>query len=168
LSSLVPVSSVLINMPHYELGMVVRYGLNRGQLTEVVKRCGVKVLETGGYIRKVEFLGERQLPQKQNKFGVTHSKGNYFMFKCDVKSAKVRELLDELHRDQDLLRRFIVLCEREAEEETPPPCSLEDELKPPSERPSVATLIDMGKQPPRFAHIWDDRTDLGYYPFKKG
>ena len=22
-------------MPHYELGMVVRYGLNRGQLTEV-------------------------------------------------------------------------------------------------------------------------------------
>ena len=31
------------------------------------------------------------------------------------------------------LIRFIVLCEREAEEETPPPCSLEDELKPPSE-----------------------------------
>jgi len=154
-------------MPHYELGVVVRYGLNRGQLVEVVKRCGLKVLETGGFIRHVEFLGERALPQKQNKFGVTHSKGNYFMLKCDIKSSQAAVVLDELNRDQDLLRRFLVGSEREAGEETPPPCTLEDELKTPANRPSIQRLVDMGKTAPKYTHVWDDRTSLGYYPFKK-
>lgn len=155
-------------MPHYELGMVVRYGLNRGQIVEVVKRCGIKVLETGGFIRHVEFLGERVLPQKQDKFGVLHSKGNYFILKCDIKSPQVEVVLDELNRDQDLLRRFLVREDHEAEEETPPPCTLEDELKTPANRPSVNRLIDLGKAPPMYRHIWDPRTNLGYYPFKKG
>ena len=48
MSSLAPVSSVFINMPHYELGMVVRYGLNRGQLTEVRSKYFVYILYMNG------------------------------------------------------------------------------------------------------------------------
>ena len=35
-------------MPHYELGMVVRYGLNRGQLTEVRSKYFVYILYMNG------------------------------------------------------------------------------------------------------------------------
>ena len=63
--------------------------------------------------------------------------------------------------------RFLVGSEREAGEETPPPCTLEDELKTPANRPSVQRLVDIGKTAPKYTHVWDDRTSLGYYPFKK-
>ena len=78
-------------------------------------------------------------------------------------------MLDELQRDADLLRRFLVLNDTDVEPEAPPPCTLEDEMKPPALRPSVQRLIAIGSEPlARWnADEVNERTGLGYYPFNR-
>ena len=154
-------------MPQYELGVVVRHGLSRAQLVDVVKRSGKQVLDHGGFIRKVEFLGERVLPQKQSKWGQLHSKGHYFNLRIDLQSKKTFSLLDELHRDGDLLRRFLALNDNDVEPEPEPPCTLEEELRTPANRPSVQRLIKLGAQAPFYTQLWDPRTGLSFYPFRR-
>ena len=86
---------------------------------------------------------------------------------CNHKLTNTTRILSVIYFTLHLCFRFLVGSEREAGEETPPPCTLEDELKTPANRPSVQRLVDMGKTAPKYTHVWDDRTSLGYYPFKK-
>ena len=71
-------------MPTYELSLVVKQALKRPELVSAVKRMGENVINNGGYIRNLEFLGHRNLPQRQRANDEIHSKGSYFLLKVDL------------------------------------------------------------------------------------
>ena len=71
-------------MPTYELSLVVKQALKRPDMVAAVKRTGENVLNNGGYIRNLEFLGHRNLPQRQKANDEYHTKGSYFVMKIDV------------------------------------------------------------------------------------
>ena len=50
-------------MPLYDVSLVFRT-LPRAQLIETVKTAASQIHALGGVIRKLDFLGERQLPQR--------------------------------------------------------------------------------------------------------
>ena len=77
-------------MPTYELSLVVKQALKRPDMVAAVKRTGENVLNNGGYIRNLEFLGHRNLPQRQRANDEWHTKGSYFLMKIDVpKSGEI-------------------------------------------------------------------------------
>ena len=86
-------------MPTYELSLVVKQALKRPDMVAAVKRTGENVLNNGGYIRNLEFLGHRNLPQRQKANDEYHTKGSYFVMKIDVpKSGE--------SKDRESLRLF--------------------------------------------------------------
>ena len=46
-------------------------------------------------------------------------------------------------------------------------CTLAEEMLPPSQRPSIQEMIEMGHRPKKFVKQWEPRTGLDYYPFKR-
>ena len=54
-----------------------------------------------------------------------------------------------------------------AREQLPIQCTLRDEFKPPSERPSITNMLDIGRSKPRFRKIWNPKTGMDFYPFHR-
>ena len=72
-------------MPSYELSLVMRHALSRTHLVEAVKRSAVEVMDRGGYIRQLQYLGDRALPQKgATGKGKGQTRGHYFMLNVDI------------------------------------------------------------------------------------
>ena len=74
-------------MPTFELSLVVKQALKRPDMVAAVKRTGESVINNGGYIRNLEFLGHRHLPQRQKANGEYHTKGSYFVMKIDIPNS---------------------------------------------------------------------------------
>ena len=74
-------------MPSYEMSLVMRHALSRPQLVDAVKRSAIEVMDRGGYIRQLQYLGDRALPQKgaQGK-ARGQTRGHYFMLTVDLPS----------------------------------------------------------------------------------
>lgn len=84
----------------------------------------------------------------------------FFIFSTGVDVIK-----DLAKRDTHVLRYdFIGLKPRNVEEWTPEECTLDDEFKPPAERSSVQTMIELGRKKPRYKRIYKPMTGLGFNP----
>ena len=70
----------------------MRHALARPQLVEAVKRSGIEIMGRGGYIRQLQYLGDRALPQKGSRGkGKGQTRGHYFMLQVDLPAkGKVR------------------------------------------------------------------------------
>ncbi len=80
-----------------------------------------------------------------------------------MRTKTIPTLLEEYGRDHDVLRRgFVAFKER-----PDPACTLEDELKPPHERPSVQQMILDGRRPWKYAQPFEPNTGLDYDPFHR-
>jgi ribosomal protein S6 len=150
-------------MPTYDLSLVIKAALKRPQIVAAVKRMGDHIYNTGGYIRSLEFVGERDLPQRQRANDEWHNRGNFFVLRVDLATKDIGMVSDEAMRDSDVIRNDIVSITSPAV----PVCTLEDERKPPTERPSVQTMLDIGRQKPMYSKIYKPNTGLGFYPFFK-
>lgn len=147
-------------MPTYDLSLVIKHALKRPELVAAVKRTGEDIIKNGGYIRNLEFLGHRNLPQIQRANNEVHTKGSYFLMRVDLPTKGIPLVSDFAKRDTDVIRYDFVNPRKETE----PQCTLEDELKPPSERPSVQAMINLGRKKPRFTRQFEHKTGLGFYP----
>ena len=85
---------------------------------------------------------------------------------CDLPHARLRPILDEYKRDTDLLRKSFVSVDTYRDRKDPT-CTLEEELLPPSTRPSVQRMIEQGRRPHRYKKFWEHKTGLDYYPFHR-
>jgi hypothetical protein len=83
----------------------------------------------------------------------------------DVRVNDIDRIQDEYHRDKDIIQ-FRMFARDKAEPFVCPE-TLDAEMLPAAERPSVAELVKQGRRPPRFRRIFEDRTGLGYYPFHR-
>ena len=150
-------------MPTYELSLVVKHALKRPELVAAVKRAGETVISNGGYIRNLEFLGHRNLPQRQRANHEWHTKGSYFIMKVDLSTSSVDAVSDFCKRDASIIKNDFIGLAPDRE----PECTLEEEFKNPSERPSVQAMIEVGRRRPKFKQIFDQNTGLGFSPMFK-
>jgi hypothetical protein len=80
----------------------------------------------------------------------------FFIFSTGVDVIK-----DLAKRDTHVIRYdFVGLKPQEDPEE----CTLDDEFKPPAERSSVQTMIELGRKKPRHKRIYKPMTGLGFNP----
>ena len=147
-------------MPTYEISLVVKQALKRPEMVQAVKRMGESVINNGGYIRNLEFLGHRNLPQRQRANNEWHTKGSYFIMKIDLPIAGIDVISDIAKRDQNVIRHNFVSVKPLEE----PECTLEDEFKPPAERPSVQAMIELGRKKPTYRRIYKSNTGLDFNP----
>jgi len=152
-------------MPSYELTMILRK-MSHPSTVSAIKAAAQEIYSSGGFIRKMESMGERQLPNKKKVKGIKHSEGTYFLMDVDVMVSSLPKIEDELNRNKDIIQQQFLAKERlQAEVECPK--TLNQERLPPAERPSIQQLLEQGRRPPRFKKIFDPKTGLDYYPFHR-
>ena len=61
----------------------------------------------------------------------------FFQVLCDLPTSSIPTILDEYRRDQDVLRKAFVSTDI-YDKRPEPICTLQEEMQPPSKRPSVA------------------------------
>ncbi len=150
-------------MPTYEFSLILKHAMKRPELVAAVKRTGEEILASGGYIRNIEFLGHRNLPQKKHSGGEVHTKGSYFVMCVDLKTQQVSAIMDFAKRDAQVLQHDLIGVKPKEE----PVCTLDEELLPPSQRPSVQAMIEIGRKRPKYRRIFEHKTGLGFYPLYK-
>ncbi len=130
-----------------------------------MKRTTEAIFEKGGFIRKLENLGTRELPFKISEHGLVHKIGSSFVIKFDVKPQAIDDLREELGRDVDVVRRHVFRLEDGVPEVLEKECTLHEELLPPAYRKEVIKMMEIGKkgQKPKYPH----NSGLDYYPFQK-
>ncbi|XP_076245319.1 mitochondrial ribosomal protein S6 [Calliopsis andreniformis] len=152
-------------MPTYEMPILLRV-MKKSQTAEVLKRVANGIFGTGGFIRKIENWGEKQLPVKTSSHGQVHREASHFMFCFDVPPVSLKELQDEYLRDIDIIR---VRIYKQNLPTTQRECTLEEELLPPPFRPSVLNIIKQAEKQKlrRDKSKFKYNSGLDYYPFLK-
>merc|ERR1711872_193878 len=69
---------------------------------------GHQIYTNGGYIRKVESLGDRRLPNTKKAGGERVTEGTYFCMECDLQTATIAPIADEFGRDKDIIQKYLV------------------------------------------------------------
>ena len=90
--------------------------------------------------------------------------GSYILMECDLKASSIDEVRETMLLDKDIIHNIFfsktedkVVCEE----------TFDGEHLPPADRPSVQTMVEEGRRPPRFRKLFDPRTGLDYYPFHR-
>jgi len=100
------------------------------------------------------------LPQRTQSGGQWHYRGNYFVLRVDIPVPEVAKITEMAAFDLNIIRKDLVSV-------TPPKeavCTLEEEMRPPSERPSVQAMIEIGRKKPKYRRIYKPNTGLSYDP----
>lgn len=150
-------------MTIYEMPVLLRV-MKRSETVETLKRIANAIFETGGYIRKMENWGEKELPCKASCHGQVFRQASHFFFCFDVPPASLKELSDGYGRDIDIIRSRIY---KQNPCDTGKTCTLEEELLPPAYRPSVLTLLELAKKQKNNKHQFKYNSGLNYYPFAR-
>lgn len=131
-----------------------------------LKRTAESIFEKGGFIRKLENLGTRELPFKTSEHGLVHKIGSSFIVKFDVPPSEIFDIKEELGRDVDIIRRHIFKLEdSENAEVLQKECTLHEEMLPPAYRKEVQKMIAIGKKNQKVKYPHNSGFD--YYPFQK-
>ncbi|XP_063695838.1 small ribosomal subunit protein bS6m [Culicoides brevitarsis] len=152
-------------MPTYELVLIMRQ-MARPDLVSALKRTSKQIFDHGGFLRKLENFGTKQLPFKMSKNEQTHRVGIHYLMEFDVPPTQIDSLHEEFKRDVDIIRKHIV---RKAEPE-PVECTLHEELLPAAYRKDVAEMIHKAKNSKKQRQeekrtVWKSNTGMDYYPF---
>ncbi|XP_028409535.1 28S ribosomal protein S6, mitochondrial-like [Dendronephthya gigantea] len=94
-------------MPRYELSLITRALSNEG-LANILRRVATLVMEQGGVVRKMENLGEQELPYRMRAHNEWHTQGRYFLFDMDIGPTQLPSFQKELKLDTDLIRPRLV------------------------------------------------------------
>uniref|UniRef100_A0A8D8QMF6 Small ribosomal subunit protein bS6m n=1 Tax=Cacopsylla melanoneura TaxID=428564 RepID=A0A8D8QMF6_9HEMI len=154
-------------MPTYELTLLLRT-MPREELASVLKRAANYIFDQGGFLRKINNLGEQAIPYKISNHGAVHKKASYFMIEFDSSTRSIVSLFDSMGRDVDIVRNTIY--NKNPSEDTTE-CKFNDEIQPPMLRNEVLEMIQIAKDKEarrlsRFS-VYKHNTGLDYYPFQR-
>uniref|UniRef100_A0A914VYR5 Small ribosomal subunit protein bS6m n=1 Tax=Plectus sambesii TaxID=2011161 RepID=A0A914VYR5_9BILA len=124
-------------MPFYELTLITR-NLAKPDLYKTLHRAAKTLLEHGAVIRELQSLGHRDLPHKLSAKQTKEStySSNYFLISLYMSRDEQTTMNSVLHKDLDILKSKFVKIEPEEQIE----CTLDEELKPVTQRQSVQDL----------------------------
>ncbi|KAI4498700.1 hypothetical protein M0802_006167 [Mischocyttarus mexicanus] len=146
-------------MPTYEMPLLLRV-MTKPETFNVLKRVATAIFDNGGFIRKIENLGVKELPCKLSFRGSTYWQASHFLYHFDAPPSKVDSLIDEYNRDIDVLRNKIY------KQETPESvdCTLYEEMLPPIFRKEVQQLMEIAAKQNRKHQKKQYSRKLKYYP----
>ncbi|KAG5680135.1 hypothetical protein PVAND_009660 [Polypedilum vanderplanki] len=148
-------------MPTYELALMLRT-MSRPEIVTTLKRTTEAIFSKGGFLRQLDYLGDKQLPYRVHKNSQKHFTGSAFIVTFDVSPKKLDDLLEEYTRDVDILKRSIFKIEDEPQKIE---CTLDEELKPPAYRKEVINMMEKAAKGQK--EKYPQNTGLNYYPFQK-
>ena len=90
-------------MPRYELLLITKT-LNREGLHTLLKRTCNFIFEQNGIIRKIENLGEQELPYRMKAHTEWLTHGRYFLLDMHIKTSSIQPLKKELKFETDVVR----------------------------------------------------------------
>ncbi|XP_008428187.1 small ribosomal subunit protein bS6m [Poecilia reticulata] len=99
-------------MPRYELALILK-AMQRPETAAAVRRTVETLMERGAVVRNMENLGERLLPYKMTKHNERHSRGTYFLVDFYCAPSILDGLLNQLHRDVDVVRPTVLKKEEQ-------------------------------------------------------
>ncbi|XP_041463316.1 28S ribosomal protein S6, mitochondrial-like isoform X2 [Lytechinus variegatus] len=94
-------------MPGYEVSLIMRV-MRRPEMVDALKRSLTQVMENGGIVRKIENLGEKQLPYRIRAHRQNFSYGQYFVVDFDGPPTVIEPLNEYFRRDIDIIRPSIL------------------------------------------------------------
>nr|XP_054752935.1 28S ribosomal protein S6, mitochondrial-like [Lytechinus pictus] len=97
----------ITNMPGYEVSLIMRV-MRRPEMVDALKRSLTQVMENGGIVRKIENLGEKQLPYRIRAHRQNFSYGQYFVVDFDGPPTVIEPLNEYFRRDIDIIRPSIL------------------------------------------------------------
>ncbi|KAI5695683.1 hypothetical protein M8J76_006108 [Diaphorina citri] len=154
-------------MPTYELTLLLKT-MPRQELGSVLKRTANYIFDQGGFIRKINNLGEQATPFKISNHGQVHKKANYFIIEFDSSTRSLNSLFDSMSRDIDIVRNSIYGKQSTVDETE---CKLNDEIQPPMYRKEVQEMIQVAKDKEAWRlslrRVYKQNTGLDYYPFQR-
>ncbi|CAH0384129.1 unnamed protein product [Bemisia tabaci] len=153
-------------MPSYELALLLRV-MPREEIVSSLKRVSSQIFNTGGFIRKIQNIGQQPTPYKMSAEYGPHREANYFVVEFEVAPHHLLPLKRIYERDVDIIRSNIFKVKDPAEESHS--CTLDDELKPPAYRKEVQDMIAASLKVKNWKpkSAWLPNTGLHYYPFQR-
>ncbi|KAJ7321764.1 28S ribosomal protein S6, mitochondrial [Desmophyllum pertusum] len=94
-------------MPEYELAMITKLLAKEG-FASVLRRTAQFIMDKGGVVKKMENLGEQELPYRMRSHHQWNSRGRYFLINFILGADGLKELKHELKTDIDLIRPRVV------------------------------------------------------------
>ncbi|XP_014478693.1 PREDICTED: probable 28S ribosomal protein S6, mitochondrial [Dinoponera quadriceps] len=149
-------------MPTYEMPLFLRI-MKKPDVVATLKRTSETIFKTGGFIRKMENWGTKDLPYKMSANGQVHRQANRFFICFDAPSNSIDYILDECKRDIDVVKLLIFKQFVPVKKE----CTFQEEMLPPAYRPSVQKLIEQANKQKKDKNKFQYNSGLDYYPFKK-
>lgn len=100
-------------MPRYELALIVK-AMQRPETAAALRRTIETLMERGAVVRDLDNLGERLLPYTITKHNQRHNRGAYFLIDFYAGPNIMTGLLDQLHRDVDVVRPTVLKKDAQA------------------------------------------------------
>ncbi|KOC66949.1 putative 28S ribosomal protein S6, mitochondrial [Habropoda laboriosa] len=150
-------------MPTYEMPLLLRIG-SKVEYTNILKAVANEIFESGGFIRRIENWGDKELPCKAPAHGKVHTHAGHFMFCFDSPPSEIFNIYDYCKRNLSIIRTQIY---KEFVPSKNVECSLEEELLPPAYRPNVQKLLEESKKHKSGKVKFHYNSGLDYYPFIK-
>ncbi|XP_034951527.1 probable 28S ribosomal protein S6, mitochondrial [Chelonus insularis] len=152
-------------MPTYEMPILLRI-MKKPDTVAALKRITNVIFDKGGFLRKIDNLGEQQLPNKMSVHNKIHRHARYIILHVDFPPRSIPSLMDEFNRDLDIIRNRVYVKPDENAET--PECTWHEEMLPPPYRADVQQLMKVSedtrkKKVPQFQF----NSGLDYYPFQR-
>ena len=94
-------------MPRYELLLISRK-LAKDGLQSLLKRTCDFIFDQDGIVRKIENLGEQELPYRMKAHTEWHTHGQYFLLDIHMKTQSLPPFKKELKFDFDVIRPTLI------------------------------------------------------------
>ncbi|XP_017879839.1 28S ribosomal protein S6, mitochondrial-like, partial [Ceratina calcarata] len=79
---------------------------NKAEYMTVLKNVANSIFSTGGFIRKIENWGEKDLPCKAHTDHGNYTRAGHFMFSFDVPPASVKLIKDDCKRNLGIIKAY--------------------------------------------------------------
>ncbi|XP_063403841.1 small ribosomal subunit protein bS6m-like isoform X1 [Mytilus trossulus] len=91
-------------MPPYELALILRGTLARPEVAQALKKGCQNLLSNGSVVRKIENLGQRELPYYMRAHNTIHKEGHYFLLNFDSPVESLKPIKQGFKEHRDVVR----------------------------------------------------------------
>ncbi|KAG6832635.1 hypothetical protein H0H92_014471 [Tricholoma furcatifolium] len=95
-------------MPFYQMLCIATHVREYNSIKSLVTQAATQVLEAGGVVRDIQFLGTRTLPQRMRRHKAIHRQGDYWTLHFDTAPDTLRSL-NAIMRSEPRVIRWTVL-----------------------------------------------------------
>ncbi|KAH7913170.1 hypothetical protein BJ138DRAFT_1002848 [Hygrophoropsis aurantiaca] len=108
-------------MPFYQMLCIASHFREYKHIKDLVSTAATHVMDTGGVVRNIKFLGTQTLPQKMQRHRQTYTHGDYWTMHFDTSPRTLRTLGGIMRRDPRVIRWTMLKLGEKVEDVVLPP-----------------------------------------------